>query len=132
VEVAPYTSSEDCNKGSATRLCERASHTGLQQRVRRVTIASASHLDLLATADRVRLAAAADDIDALHTELCRLRTALADHMRDEGGDLASLTGPAAEVVARGQRHLSALVGELLDASAPGSASQDDQCRCLQR
>lgn len=80
----------------------------------------------------MRLAAAADDIDALHTELGRLRSALADHVRDEVTDLASLTGPTAEVIARGQRQLLALADELLEASAPGSAGRDHQCRCLQR
>lgn len=80
----------------------------------------------------MRLAAAADDIDALHTELCRLRSALADHIRNEVTDLASLTEPTAEVVARGQRQLLGLADELLEASAPGSPHPDHQCRCLQR
>ena len=74
------------------------------------------------TARAVRTAVVDGDVDALHSELCRIRNDLVDHPHD--GDATPAPEHAPEAVLRlvrhGRQHLLHLVGELfLTTSAAG-------------
>lgn len=97
---------------------------------RRMT-GAVSHVDLLAVARRVRCAAERDDIEALHAELTRLRTAVMDHVRAERERLDELPGSAGTVVADGHERLLRLLSEVL--FTPAAADADDGgCNCIVR
>jgi hypothetical protein len=89
-----------------------------------------SHLDLLAIARRVRDAVERDELDELHAELTRLRTALMDHLHAEQLQLDALSGPAEIIVIDGHRRLLELLGEVLFSSTGQDA--DEGCNCLVR
>lgn len=87
----------------------------------------ASHLDLIVIAGRVRRAAEHDDVDELHAELDRLRTALVDHLDGERKLVAELSGATAAIALDGQRRLLRLVTEALADQADPAA-----CTCIVR
>ena len=89
---------------------------------------TALHLDLLATARAVRRAAEEDDLDRVHTQLCRLRSDLVAHLHEEQAEVGRLPGASPDVVTEGQQRLRRLVDDLLFASTEAN----DGCTCLLR
>ncbi|HLT17387.1 MAG TPA: DUF488 family protein [Acidimicrobiales bacterium] len=89
--------------------------------------ASATHLDLMVIARRIRRAAAGDDPDGVLAELRQLATALDAHVADEQPRLEVLPGSAAAIAQDGQRRLRRLVDEVLDEQAG-----PDACTCIVR
>jgi len=87
-----------------------------------------SHFNLLRIARSVRAAAAVADDDALHSELCRLRTALMDHVHAEREQWSGDTDPVARIVEDGQHRLLRLVDDLLF----GPRDDAEECSCLVR
>lgn len=69
------------------------------------------------------------DLDAVHSELCRLRNDLARHLASEDDALAHLSPVARRLVTDGQQRLRALIDELL--AAPSGDGRSD-CACLAR
>jgi hypothetical protein len=86
-----------------------------------------SHHDLLAIARAVRGAAIRDDIEHMHIQLARLRTALVHHLQAEGARLATAPGSAATVARDGQQRLLRLVDEVVSGTG-----DDAGCNCLVR
>jgi hypothetical protein len=87
-----------------------------------------SHVDLLAIARDVRLAAIGEDAATLHAELTRLRDGLVQHLRAEQDDVDALPGTAAEIAHNGQRRLLRLLNDVL----VGLNRDADGCNCLVR
>lgn len=90
-----------------------------------------THRDLLAAARRLQAAALADDDDALHLELCRLRNTFVDHARGEQEELAARGERAVarlRVVESGHRRLLAHIDALL--AEVGTEAGD--CPCHRR
>lgn len=86
----------------------------------------ASHLDLLESAREMQMAARAADLNAVHTALCQLQTALVAHVRAERDHLERLAPPARELVVASQGHLVRRVGQLLFTTTDAA----DDCACL--
>lgn len=84
--------------------------------------------DLLGAAAELRAAAVADDGEALHGALLRLRNQLGEHARRSERELGTLPGAVPAVVRGGQERLLALVDALLF-SAEGETGS---CACLVR
>jgi hypothetical protein len=88
-----------------------------------------SHLDLIAGARTLRAAAEAADVDTVHSELCRLRNLLTQHLSCEDDSIRQLSPLARRVVTDGQRRLRALIDEFLArAGTPGGSG----CECVAR
>ena len=87
-----------------------------------------THLDLLAAAAAVREAAAADDVDRLHTELTRLRNDFVRHLHGEDDGVSRLPGAVPEVVRHGHQRLLRLLDDLLFAAGVDA----EGCACLVR
>lgn len=96
-----------------------------------------SHLDLLDLARSLAAharaddggagAASADEIDALHDELCALRNALVEHVHAERDELARLSPAARTAVEEGQRRLLHQVEDIM-----ASADAGAHCDCVGR
>lgn len=83
-------------------------------------------LDLLDAARAVQRAATEGDIDALHSEVCRLRNALVEHVA--GCDLGDDGGVQRRVARHGQQRLLHFIDELLSTTHEGA----ETCTCLVR
>ena len=84
------------------------------------------HLELLDAARAVQRAAADDDMDALHSEVCRLRNALVEHVAGCGlGDDGSVQR---RVARHGQQRLLHFIDELLSTTHESA----DTCTCMVR
>lgn len=86
-----------------------------------------SHVDLLHHADAIQDAALRRHEADLHQNLCRFRTAMAEHLHQEIALHASLPPTTRTVIGEGQRSLVRLVDDLL---ASGGAQED--CPCISR
>ncbi|MCB1003469.1 MAG: hypothetical protein KDB35_04710 [Acidimicrobiales bacterium] len=91
--------------------------------------ADITHVALMARARRLEQAAIADDLDAVHAELCGLRNALVDHLHAEADSLEGLGTAVAEVISAGQHRLLSTVDELLNRVGDGDGAD---CACVQR
>lgn len=85
-----------------------------------------SHVDLLARAREMQLSAVRGDADSLHVQLCGLRNALTEHLREESDEIDRLSVVAAEAVRSGQRRLLGQVDDLLIGSPHDVAC----CACV--
>lgn len=88
------------------------------------------HLELLRRARRVQRAAVDADTDTVHDELCELRNALVDHLRDERSLDRAATDLHARLTRHGQERLVTFVERLL--LDDGGDGEDDGCTCLVR
>lgn len=87
-----------------------------------------THAQLVATAHALRRAVRDEDQEQVHGLLCRLRSELVPHVRDERPQLASTRASAGAVVLDGQRRLLHLVDDAL----LGLGDDSDGCTCLVR
>jgi hypothetical protein len=86
------------------------------------------HLELLHRARRVQRAAAAGEVDRVHSELCELRNLLVPHLRAEMQHRRPASDLRARLTSHGQERLLRFVERLL-------ADADDElgaCSCLVR
>ncbi len=86
-----------------------------------------SHVDLLHHADAILDAALRRDEADLHQRLCRIRTAIAEHLHQEASLTSSLPPATRTVIGEGQRRLVRLVDDLLD-----SGDTQGTCPCINR
>jgi len=87
-----------------------------------------THLDLLAAARSLRVAAAGGEPDAVHAELSRLRTQLVYHLQAEHEPLASVTGALGQLTRNGQHRLLRVLDDLLFSTE----ADDGGCTCIVR
>jgi hypothetical protein len=86
-----------------------------------------SDLDLLGTARAIQRAAVSDDLDRLHVELSRLRTALVEYLHATG-DGTHLSDTTHQVVRQGLERLLRFTDDLIFVTA----EHDVDCTCLVR
>ncbi len=86
-----------------------------------------SHEDLLAIAHALREATIVGDVEQLHAELARLRTALVHHLGEEDLPLPEALAATRTILKDGQRRLLRLVDEVVF-----EARDHPTCTCLVR
>ncbi len=87
-----------------------------------------SHVDLMRFARALQTVTLGRDLDAVHSELCSLRNALVQHIRDEERHLREVSPAVADAVRRGQKDLLRDIDAVLD----HSDGADDECRCVSK
>lgn len=85
-----------------------------------------SRIELLRAVRTVQQAAVADDVEALHDELCRLRNALVEHIGDAPAGGASEA--QLRLIRHGRRRLLRFIDDLLSTTHEAAES----CTCLVR
>ena len=85
-----------------------------------------SHLGLIALASEIHDAARAENVEQVHTFLCRLQNELLAHVHAERQHMAQLTSPARTLLIDGQTQLLRRIDRLL----VESVETDDGCSCI--